>query len=153
MNLLTRPTVVVPVLLLVTLVGLVGAAWVAGSATLGVVALGIILIFSLSRFRVTVGPGGVRVRSIVGWPSAHLPLDHLTHAEVITARMRDYGGWGWRLRRDSTAVLTRSGPAIRLVRQDGKDLVITLDDPETVAGLVNSLLDQQEDRGAPASGV
>jgi hypothetical protein len=38
------------------------------------------------------------------------------------------------------AIVTRGGEALRLVREEMPDLVLTVDDAETGAGLINSML-------------
>jgi hypothetical protein len=69
-----------------------------------------------------------------------VPMAEITRAEVEDISPMSYGGWGYRIRPGVRAVVVRGGPSLRLVRTDKADLVLTVDDPQTGAGLVNSLL-------------
>jgi len=105
----------------------------------------ILLVFALmGLWTVTVDADGLRYRAAVGWPRRHLPLATITGAEVITANpLRDSGGWGLRLDRQGRfGLYLRSGPALLVRTADGGGTVVTVDDAETAAGLLNSLLDR-----------
>jgi hypothetical protein len=111
-----------------------------------------VLLVATSQFDVTVGPVGVFAGGILlGWPRVSAPLGTITGADTTTTAFRDYGGWGLRMRTDlrALAVITRNGPALRLHRTDGVALVVSLDQPETAAAVVNALLDRRAvDAGA-----
>ena len=99
----------------------------------------VVLIFSVVR--VTISGGGVVVS--LGWwgyPMWKVPIDSVERAELETVVPMAYGGWGYRVRPGVRAVVARGGEAIRLVRADGPDLVYTVDDAETGAGLVNAIV-------------
>ena len=99
------------------------------------------IVFSFAYVRVTVSKRGVVIS--LGWwgfPSWRVPIDAIDHAEVEKVNPMAYGGWGYRLRPGVRAVVVRAGEAIRLVRNDGYDLVYTVDDPATGAGLVNAIV-------------
>jgi len=79
----------------------------------------------------------------LGWlgaPSWSVPLSDIEAAEVENVAPMSYGGWGYRLRPGVRAIVVRGGDSLRLVRSDRDDLVLTVDDAETGAALVNSLL-------------
>ena len=117
-------------------VGLVVWGW---SAVVLVLIGLVVLMFAVVR--VTVSERGVVVS--LGWwgyPAWRVPIDSISRAEVETVNPIAYGGWGYRLRPGVRAVVVRSGESIRLVRDDASDLVYTVDDAATGAGLVNAIL-------------
>jgi hypothetical protein len=96
---------------------------------------------AFAAVRVTIANGGVVVS--MGWwgfPLWKVPLDTVTSAEVEDVRPLAYGGWGYRVRPGVRAVVVRAGESIRLVRGDGPDLVYTVDDATTGAGLINAVI-------------
>ncbi len=56
-----------------------------------------------------------------------------------------YGGWGYRIRPGMRAIVTRGGEGLRLVGEGKADLVVTVDDAQTGAGLINSMLGVSSD--------
>jgi hypothetical protein len=114
------------------------AVWGVASLVLLVVAL-FVMVFS--EVRATVSDNGVVVS--LGWlgiPSWVVPLDTVTNAEVEDVSPMSYGGWGYRIRPGVRGVIVRGGPSLRLRRKDRPDLVLTVDDAERGAGLVNALI-------------
>lgn len=111
-----------------------------GAAGMGLVVVGIVaLVFALVR--VTIAQSGVVVS--LGWwgfPRWKVPLESVTRAEVEVVRPMAYGGWGYRARPGVRAIVVRGGAGLRLVRSDGADLVYTVEDAETAAGLVNAIV-------------
>jgi hypothetical protein len=74
-----------------------------------------------------------------GWPRLRVPLEKVERAEVIDVRPLAYGGWGLRWVPGTVGVILRSGPGIRVVKPSGREFVVTVDDPEQGAGLLNDL--------------
>ena len=101
------------------------------------------IIAAMSNFNVTAGPTGLRVSGVLGFPRITVPLNEITQATAGTVRALEFGGWGWRIRKGQTAVLTRSGPALTVTRTDGARLHVTIDDPEKPAAVISTLLDQR----------
>lgn len=97
------------------------------------------LMFSVVRVTVS---GGWIVVSLGWWgyPIWKVSLDSVQRAEVESVHPMAYGGWGYRVRPGVRAVVTRGGDAIRLVRDSGSDLVYTVDDANTGAGLINAIV-------------
>ncbi|MDJ0664299.1 MAG: DUF1648 domain-containing protein [Acidimicrobiia bacterium] len=94
-----------------------------------------------SAVRVTVS--GERLVVSLGWlgyPSWRVPLATVARAEVERVNPMAYGGWGYRIRPGVRAVVIRSGDALRIVRDEGPDLLYTVDDAERGAGLINSIV-------------
>ncbi len=117
------------------------ATW--GWSTVVLIVIGIVIV-TFAEVRTTVSSRGVIVS--MGWlgiPSWTVPLSSLTAAEIEVISPMSYGGWGYRIRPGVRAVISRGGEAIRLVRTDKADLVLTVDDAETGAGLINSMLGAQ----------
>jgi hypothetical protein len=116
-------------------IGLATWSW----STVVLILLGmVVLVFA--EVRVTVGHKGAVVS--LGWlgiPSWTVPMSSISRAEVETVNPMAYGGWGYRLRPGVRAFVTRSGESLRLVRDDKADLVLTVDDASTGAGLLNSM--------------
>lgn len=123
---------------------------VGGWVSLGLVAVSVALLLFAS-VRVTVSSHGV----VIGlgwwaWPAKRIPLPDLVAAEVIDVDPMAFGGWGYRIRPGARGYILRRGPGIRLVRPDAADIVVTVDDAGTGAGLINDLLARPGDRAADA---
>lgn len=114
------------------------AVWV------GILALVTLAVSSTMFWSVRIDATGVDVRSALGAPHFHYPLDEITAAGVRTVNpTRDFGGWGIRTpTRDRTGIVVRAGDAIEVQRVGGKVLVITVDDAQTGAALLNGLVAQ-----------
>ncbi len=114
-----------------------------------VIAFVAVLVVSMSSFRVEVGAAGLSVRSVLGWPRFHVPLAEVAEAVVVTVSpMREFGGWGVRIGRDGRfGVVLRSGPALEVLRGDDTRFVVTVDDAEGAAALLNTLADRERVSG------
>ncbi len=103
-----------------------------------------ILAAAFSEVRVQVGEAGV-VIAFGAWhfPRMTMPLSRISEARAIEVRPMANGGWGYRGSLSMTgraAVVVRRGEGMEL-RVDGtKTLVVTVDDAQTAAGLVNDLV-------------
>ncbi len=136
------------VLLLVMMGTMVLLALGSGAISTGVVLLltGVAMI-SFMSVDVAVGEQGVRIRSgALHWPRMHFALD-----EIETARAVDWDpmcsgvvtGWGYRgsLRLMGRAGwVLRKGPALELELAGGRRFVVTTDDAEEAAAVLNGLL-------------
>lgn len=100
------------------------------------------LTFSLVTVRID--EQGVRVSfGPLAWPTIRIAWEHITGATTEDVTPIAYGGWGYRLRKGVRAVVLRRGPGLR-IETTGSDLVITMDDPEHVAALINGVVQQRE---------
>lgn len=106
----------------------------------------------LSSVRATASEGGFVVGlGWWGWPSRRILLADIDHAEALDdVRPIAYGGWGYRMTREATAVVVRRGPGIRIVRDRGRDFIVTIDDHDRGAGTVNDLVTRRMLGGEPA---
>jgi hypothetical protein len=101
-------------------------------------------------FRVRVSAEGLRVRSVLGWPTTRIRLESIEKAEVVTVSpFAEFGGWGWRIAVDGRrGIVLRTGQALQVVHGGGRVFVVTVDDAATAAGLLNAL----RERAASAPG-
>lgn len=122
--------------------GVVLAALDAWWALLLIVPAGLLVVASAS-FRITVGAQSIVVAGgFFGWPRLSVPLSTVVEARPTTTGIWEWGGWGLRVRPRGTGVITRAGEALELCRTDDTTVVITLDDADTAAAAVNTLLDR-----------
>ncbi len=101
-----------------------------------------IAVITFSRTRVTADRSGLTVRyGFLGWPRTSVPLRRIATARAIDVRPTEWGGWGYRgnlTLMNRAAVVLRAGPGIRLDLHDGKVFVVTIDNPDTPARLLNA---------------
>ncbi|MCR6485297.1 hypothetical protein M8542_20930 [Amycolatopsis sp. OK19-0408] len=100
------------------------------------------------RLKATVDAKGVTIRFGLGFPWRHIALSHLR--EATTRELSTFGDTGLGLRFNpvtgTTAYKVRGGPALVLSLASGRTVLVSVDDPETGAGLVNDLLAQRVTR-------
>lgn len=124
-------------LVAVTLATGQGGTW--ALAILGVACLVVIvsLVVTLS-FRVRIGPGGLVVRSLAGWPRVSIPSTDVASARSVEVDpFAEFGGWGVRYGLDGRyGVVLRRGEAIEVTRTDGRRFVVTVDDSRTAAAVL-----------------
>lgn len=126
------------VALLAIVIGAFVHPWVASP-----VVLSGLLILYLFATRLVVGEHGVQVGfGPWGWPRLRIPLTEIGSAEITTIRPMEWGGWGYRIRPGGRAVITRGGPGVKLALSASRVFVTSTRDPETVAGVINTLLDR-----------
>lgn len=108
------------------------------------------LLAATAVFHVRVDATGLTVRSALGRPAWHVPLDEVEEARAVTVDpVREFGGWGYRIGVGGRAgVVLRRGDALEVRRSGGRVLVVTVDDAATGAALLNTLADRS--RGATA---
>ncbi|MFD5224850.1 DUF1648 domain-containing protein [Microbacterium sp. NPDC058342] len=92
-------------------------------------------------FRVRVNADGLRVRSLLGWPDNHIPLDRIEKVETVQLDpFREFGGWGWRLGLDGRrGVVLRTGEALQVTQSNGRVFVVTLDGASAAAATLETL--------------
>jgi hypothetical protein len=79
----------------------------------------------------------------LGWPRQIVPLDDIETVEPIDIDPWRVGGWGYRKvprRAGATAIVIRAGEGIRVRRRDGRELLVTVPESTTAAGLLNDLV-------------
>jgi hypothetical protein len=134
----TRPVLVIAVLVSLPLVWLALAVqpWV----WLVVLVLGGLLVVTFSA-RVAVDTHGLRVSSL-GLTWSRVPLERVTSASATTVSpLREFGGWGWRIGLDGRrGYVTRAGEALAVHRLDEPDVLVTVDDADAAAAVLNTLV-------------
>ncbi|NLF05694.1 MAG: DUF1648 domain-containing protein [Actinomycetales bacterium] len=101
-----------------------------------------LLIVGFTQWTVSVDARGLTAVGRLGWPRQHVPLDEVESASVREIHpVREFGGWGLRtsVKDGATGVVLRSGPGIEVQRTGGRRFVVTVDDAETGAALLNTL--------------
>jgi hypothetical protein len=124
------------------IVGLVAAVRSAAPG-LGIVFVGVAFL-AFASVSVSVTGDGVRVRSgRLGWPAVRLSLDQVTSASAIDVKPLTLGGWGYR---GSVRVfgwaswIVRGGEGLQLDLTRGKRFVVTVDQADEAAAVLNGLL-------------
>jgi hypothetical protein len=108
-----------------------------------------------ASFRVRVGPDGLLVRSMVGFPRVHVPLEDVVSVRAVECNpFGEFGGFGWRLGLDGrTGIVLRKGPAIEVERRDRRPLVVTVDGAAVGAAVLQAYLDSAPAPAAPEGGA
>ncbi|MEL4505735.1 hypothetical protein AAEX63_12555 [Luteococcus sp. H138] len=96
--------------------------------------------------RVTIDARGLRATGagFISW--ARLPLDGITGASVVRVEhpLADFGGWGLRgSRSGESALVSAAGRALRVERREATAWLLTVDDPETAAATLNTLVEKR----------
>ncbi|KAF2417359.1 DUF1648 domain-containing protein [Microbacterium sp. B35-30] len=122
----------------------IGLAWLLTGLAL------LLLAFAATTlaFHVRVDDSGLHVDSVLGIPRFHVPLaDIESAARVDVNPMGEFGGWGLRLSTGRRfGVVLRSGEAIEVLRRSGKRFVVTVDDADTGAALLEALVSRAASR-------
>ncbi len=128
----------VSVTVFAVVMGVLTRAWIFGTV-LGIV-LGTAMV-SFMRWTVTVDREGLTVRPIVRRPSVRIPLNEIESTEVVTVRpIREFGGYGIRGGKGGRiGVIVRKGEALQVRRTGDRVFLVTVDDAETGAALLNTL--------------
>ena len=132
-------------LILLALAGMV-ARLAPGSFALPMLLAGLVTL-SFSRVRARADREGLQVRyGWLPWPRTKLPIEAIESASAIEVNPLQWGGWGYRgslKLAKRAAVVLRRGPGLRLDLSDGSVFVITVEDPDVPAALLNALVQAQ----------
>lgn len=130
----------VGMLMIVTSIGAMVLSYFVDSIltmVIGVITLVIALL--ILRVAVTTTDKGIRW-ALGGIIAKTIPWPEITGVELVTVSPGDYGGWGYRFNGESTAILLRGGPGIKISRRSTRPLVITVDDAEAAVQAANFYL-------------
>ncbi|MFF1606366.1 hypothetical protein ACFVYA_01200 [Amycolatopsis sp. NPDC058278] len=108
--------------------------------------VGLVVTALTYRLSATVDAKGVTIRfGLLGFPWRHLALAGIREATARELSTFGDGGLGLRFNpvTGTTAYKVRGGPALALALENGRTVLVSVDDPETGAGLVNDLLAQR----------
>ena len=75
-----------------------------------------------------------------GIPRGTIALSEIESAEVININPMEFGGWGYRITGNTTGLIVRGGPGIRLNRASGRAVVISLAEPDEAVETLRQLL-------------
>ncbi|MFC9730891.1 DUF1648 domain-containing protein [Streptomyces roseolus] len=100
---------------------------------------------ALARVRVNVDRHGLTVRSALApRPRVHVPLADIAAADTRDVdALREFGGWGYRVRAHRSGVVLRSGEALVVRRGNGREFAVTVPDARTAAALLNTLVERR----------
>lgn len=139
----------------VVIIGLAGVALIGATAVmlmqavehvwipLLVLAVVALSLAATASFRVRVAADGLTVRSRLGFPRLHVPLDEITAVRAIECNpFVEFGGIGWRVGVDGrTGIVLRTGPALEVGRRDKGAVLVTVDGAEIAAAVLQAHLD------------
>lgn len=121
-------------------------AWLTGMWVFSLLMLAglALVVLAVSVFRITVGEAGMVVVGVLGFPRWRLPLEDVAVARSTAVDpLTEFGGWGYRLGvHGRTGFVVRKGEALEVERGDGTSWVVTVDDAERAAGLLNTLAER-----------
>ncbi len=128
--------VILAVLGLLAAAAAVHIRWVIAAVLL----LTVLLAAAFTSFCVSIDDRAVWVRgTFFGVPRFAIALSTIRRAEVVDVKPLRWGGWGLRYRSTGIGVVTRGGPALRLVRTDDTEVVLTVDDAASAVAILNTL--------------
>jgi uncharacterized membrane protein len=106
-----------------------------------VLALVAVLLYGM---RVTVGPQGLTVRSIAGWPRMTTPASEIAAVRAVkVSALKDFGGYGYRFGfrgdvKGAKGFVLKSGDGILVDRIDGSRQIVVVDDADTGVRLLEA---------------
>lgn len=136
------------VLVVVVVLQLLGIGLMAVTLPL-VSAMGIVTLTGLwtSSIAVRVTEDGVAVGfGLFGWPVRRIRLSKIETAWAEQRFPSQVGGWGVRGLPGSAAIMLRGGECLVLRYRSGGQLVISVDDAERAASLINALIEEHASR-------
>jgi len=105
-----------------------------------------LLLWSATSIAVATGPAGLKVRfGPLGRPVIRVALADIEGIDVEDVEPLAFGGWGYRVMPGVRAVVIRRGAGFRVRRKGKPDLVITVDDAATAAGVLAAHLAAHRD--------
>lgn len=112
-------------------VGLLLQAGIGFIISFAIIAYSILASFGMT---LTIGPEAVVARGLVGWPRITIDRTRISNADVVDVKT---GPWRFGWIPMQSAMLTRSGPALRIIRTDGSTFTITISEPARAADLIS----------------
>jgi hypothetical protein len=106
-----------------------------------------LLAFLLSHVSVTVDDRGMTVRLGGVLTVKRIGLEEVGSARPIDLEPKDWGGWGYRMIPNGTAVVLRRGDGIEVTTTVNRKFGVTVDDAATGAALLNGLVARQASSG------
>lgn len=101
----------------------------------------------LTRVGVKVDEKGLSVRLGGIVPVKNHALGEIRSVRAIDLESGEWGGWGWRLVPNGSAIVLRRGDAIEMTLIGGRRFAVTVDDATTGAALLNGLVARRSRKG------
>lgn len=119
----------------------IGGGGGAGALFSGVIMLVVTLpVLAFGRLRISVDWRGLKVVTwIMGISLKTIPLNAVMSVHTTRIEPLQWGGWGYRIRPGSSAIILRTGPGLVVTLTNGKNFALTLDAPETPVALLTAL--------------
>lgn len=129
----------------------IGAAVIAFAAVMGVTtgspwfglmfAVLLLPMLAVTDWTVSVDRRGLVARSMLPRPRLIVPVEEVEEAAVVQVHpIREFGGWGLRSGLSGrVGLVLRKGEGIEVLQTGGRRVVVTVDDAETGAALLNTL--------------
>ena len=138
----------IKVLIAFTAISTTVIIWFASGILWLTVLTGLLLSALLMFFdwKVVINQSGVRTTSVAGLLTKKFPLETISRASISQVDpMGEFGGWGYRTGFDGRyGIVVKKGPALHL-EQDGKrTFVVTMENAEQAAQLINGLIQRRE---------
>jgi hypothetical protein len=124
-------------------------------AMFGLVVLAVIVVAlaSMSRYRVTADWRGLRVvSSLSGIPLKRIRLEDIRAVEAAELVPKEWGGWGYRITPGRSAMILRKGPGLIVTTTNAKQFAVTVDGPELPTALLATLRDRRFPVSAAGAG-
>ena len=131
-----------PMRIAAVVIALVGGLVFFRSTAPAVIVLAVALLLAwVSELTVRVDQAGLHVLwGPVGWPRQRIGLDAIARVHAQDIRPMQWGGWGYRITSGGTASIVRSGPGMVVEKRNGNTFVVTVDDADQGADVLNALL-------------
>ncbi len=91
----------------------------------------ILVFITLLNVKVLINDTGITWRMTGRVFHKTIPWSQIQAVDYATINIGDWGGWGYRVNTDGSAILIRAGEGLKIQRTTGKPLFITVDDAST----------------------
>lgn len=113
---------------------------VSSAAIASIVSVVILLaVVSFGRLSVAVDPQGLRVRSAIGVRLKTIPIARIRDAQATVLSVSSWGGLGYRVGPEGTALVLRSGPALTVATDSGR-FSVTVDEAPIAAAVLRDAI-------------
>ena len=129
---------------MLVLTGVAVSLWASNGAATGLLIVGTMVVVTvvfvaMAAFTVRIDAHGLCVTSAAGLPRLRVPLSEIESVGVTTVNgLADFGGYGIRMVAGGTGVVLRNGEALQVMRFSGRRFVVTMDNADAAAALLNT---------------
>lgn len=105
-----------------------------------VLAAVIVGLLSFAKITITVDRNGVVARSsIFGFPLLRVRRSQIATVTLDQTAAMSWGGWGYRMKSEGTALILRSGQAAVIEKTNGKKVLFAVDEAEQLAETLKTI--------------